>query len=437
VSRVYERIIKAYQFFCAAEKSKRCFTLEDISIATGWTLQTVQAYRSKKWYWFLQEEQDAFSCEGICEYPEKSFIRIHTQRTDADTRNLRPRFDQKIDDLIDKARESALLAVQAYNNPMAAFRTPAYLVLMNIAFTALFHAIFERDSVEYYYKKPDGTASRIIDGEPASWELTTCADYYYQNANTPERANLRFLTELRNKIEHRFLPILDITIAGQCQAMLFNFEDLLKKEFGSFFALGQSLALSLQFTEIAAHQRDALRRLQSKEYDLIRKYIESYQSDLPQEVLQSQKYSFRVFLIPRLGNHATSSNAAIEFVHYDSTKPEEMKQYEKHMAMIKDRVVHVQVANQGKLKPSTVSKRVSECTGKTFTVSDHTCAWKLYKVRPREPKPEGCRTEFCQYDEAHRDFVYTEHWVQFLIEKVTDPQEFHRIKSYREMIEQE
>ncbi len=389
MSRVYERIIKAYQFFCAAEKSKRCFTLEDISIATCWTLQTVHAYRSKKWYWFLQEEQDAFSCEGICEYPEKSFIRIHTQRTDADTRNLRPRFDQKIDDLIDKARESALLAVQAYNNPLAAFRTPAYLVLMNIAFTALFHAIFERDRVEYYYKKPDGTASRIIDGKPASWELTTCADYYYQNANTPERANLRFLTELRNKIEHRFMPILDITSAGQCQAMLFNFEDLLKKEFGSFFALGQSLALSLQFTEIAAHQRDVLRRLQSKEYDLIRKYIESYQSDLPGEVLQSQKYSFRVFLIPRLGNHATSS-----------------------------------------------SKRVSECTGKTFTVSDHTCAWKLYKVRTREPKPEGCRTEFCQYDEAHRDFVYTEHWVQFLIEKVTDPQEFHRIKSYREMIEQ-
>jgi hypothetical protein len=436
VSRVYDRIIKAYQFFCAADKSKRCFTLEEISTATGWTLQTVQAYRSKKWYWFLQEEHDAFYCEGICEYPEKSFIRIHTQRTDADTRNLRPRFGLKIDDLIDKARESVLLAVQAYNNPLAAFRTPAYLVLMNIAFTALFHAIFERDRVEYYYKKPDGTASRIIDGEPASWELTACADYYYRNANTPERANLRFLTELRNKIEHRFLPILDITIAGQCQAMLFNFEDLLKKEFGSFFDLGQSLALSLQFTEIATHQRDVIRRLQSKEYDLIRKYIESYQSDLPQEVLQSQKYSFRVFLIPRLGNHATSSDAAIEFVHYDSTKPEEMKHYEKQVAMIKDRVVHVQVANQGKLKPSTVSKRVSECTGKTFTVSDHTCAWKLYKVRPREPKPEGCQTEFCQYDEAHRDFVYTERWVQFLIEKVSDPQEFHRIRSYREMNEQ-
>ena len=430
--RAYERIIKAYKFFCDAEKAKQRFTLEEISAATGWTLQTVCAYRSKKWYWFLQEEHGKFFCEGICEYPEKSFIRIHAHRTDTDIRNLRPRFGQKIDSLLDKARKSALLAVQAYNNPLTTFRTPAYLVLMNIAYTALFHAIFERDQVEYYYKKPDGTPSRIIDGESASWELTTCADYYYKGANTPERANLSFLTELRNKIEHRFLPILDTTVAGQCQAMLLNFEDLLKKEFGSFFALAQSLALSLQFTEIASHQRDVLRRLQSKEYELIRTYIDSFQHNLPPEVLQSQKYSFRVFLIPRLGNHATSSDVAVEFVHYDSTKPEEMEQYERQVAMFKDRVIHVQVANQGKLKPSTVSKRVKEITGKPFTVSDHTCAWKLYNVRPKEPKPEGCKSEFCQYDEVHGDFVYTERWVQFLVEKVNDPQEFNKIKNYRD-----
>jgi hypothetical protein len=183
MSKAYNRIIKAYTFFCSAEKSKLLFTLEDVCAATGWTIRTVRAYRSKKWYWFLEEEQDKLCAKGICEYPEKSFIRIHAQRTDIDTRSLRPRFGQRIDDLIDKARESALLAVQAYNNPLTTFRTPAYLVLMNIAFTALFHAIFERDSVEYFYKNPDGTPQRIIDGEPASWELLTCANHYYQGRN--------------------------------------------------------------------------------------------------------------------------------------------------------------------------------------------------------------------------------------------------------------
>jgi len=214
--------------------------------------------------------------------------------------------------------------------------------------------------------------------------------------------------------------------------MLFNFEDLLRQEFSSYFALNQSLALPLQFTEIAIHQREAIKRLQSKEYDLIRKYIDDYQDTLPDDVQQSQKYSFRVFLMPRLGNHAKSSDLAIEFVHYDPTNPEEMKQYEKQVAMIKERVVRVQVANQGRLRPSTVCKRITEITGKSFKPHCHTNAWKLYNVRPKKRDPVGCNTEFCQYDEAHNDFVYTEAWVQFLVEKVNDPQEFDKIKNYKD-----
>ena len=54
--------------------------------------------------------------------------------------------------------------------------------------------------------------------------------YYYKRTNSPVRGNLRFLTELRNKMEHRSLPAIDATVAGHCQAMLFNFEDLLSKE---------------------------------------------------------------------------------------------------------------------------------------------------------------------------------------------------------------
>lgn len=96
-------------------------------------------------------------------------------------------------------------------------------MLMNVAFMALFHAIFERGEVDYFYKNPDGTPERLIDGEPASWELLKCASYYYQDKSMPERANLKLLVELRNKIEHRFLPQLDASVAAHCQAMLFNF----------------------------------------------------------------------------------------------------------------------------------------------------------------------------------------------------------------------
>lgn len=432
MSKAHERIEKAFEFFCSAEKSKHPFTLDEVCAFTGWKIQTVRSYRSKKWYWFLEEDQDKFYAKGICEYPKKSFVRIHAQRTDNDTRNLRPRFSKKVDDLVDKARESALLAVQTYNNPLTVFRTPAYLILMNIALTALFHAIFERDAIECYYKKSDGTPERIIDGEPASWELLKCANYYYQGRNTAERANITFLVELRNKIEHRFLPQLDANVAAHCQAMLLNFEDLLRSEFGAFFAIGQSLALSLQFTEIASHQRETIKQFQANVYDSIRKDIDSFQLNLPDDILQSQKYAFRVFLIPRLGNHASSSDAAIEFIHFDITKPEEMKQYDRTVAMVKEKIVSVQVANQGKLKPSVVVRRVKEATGKPFSINTHASAWKLYNVRPKKLGPQGCNPEFCHYDEAHQDFVYTEKWVQFLITKVNDAQELLNIKKYKD-----
>lgn len=363
MAKAHEKILKAYRFFCHAEKSGLQFTLEEVSIATGWTIQTTHSYRSKKWYWFLEENQGKFCAKGICNYPEKSFIRIHTQHIDTDTRNLRPRFSERIDALIDKARESALLAVQTYNNPLTVFRTPAYLMLMNVAFMALFHAIFERDEVEYFYKNPDGTPERLIDGEPASWELLKCASYYYQD------------------------------------------------------------------------KREAISRIQSKEYELIRRYIDSYQSDLPPEIVQSQKYAFRVFLMPRLGNHATSSNVAIEFIRYDPNKPEEMREYEKQIAMLKEKIVPVQVANQGKLRPLAVISKVKEATGKPFSVNLHTAAWKLYNIRPQKPGPQNCQTEFCHYDEAHQDIVYTEKWVQFLIEKVNDPNEFEKIQKFKPTLE--
>ena len=425
-----EKIDKAYDFFYHAEISGLRFTLEEICNAAGWKMQTVRNYRSKKWHSFLKMDEDKFYCEGICGVHKNSFARMHSQRADDDSRNLRPRFDERVDVLIDKAKESALLAVQAYNNPLTVFRTPGYLVLMNIAFTALFHAIYEYKGIDYTYKNSDGTP-KIVDGETAAWELSMCAKQYYGSKSTPERANLDILIPLRNKIEHRFIPQLDMAVAGHCQAMLLNFEKLLTKEFGVYFSLGQSLALALQFSQIAPEQKAAIKRIQAEEYVTIRQYIEIYQNDLSREILESQDYSFRVYLIPRIGNHASSSDAAVQFVHYDPNKPEEMELIMRQVALIKEQ--RIQVANQGKLKPKDVVERICKASGVTFNTTYHTNAWKLYNVRPKEIKPQGCNTKYCQYDEPHRDFVYTDEWVTFLIKQVNNSEEYERIKSYRDV----
>jgi hypothetical protein len=52
-----------------------------------------------------------------------------------------------------KAREAALLAVETYNRPGASFRTAGFLVLMVVAWTSLFHAIFAKRKVKPYYRQ--------------------------------------------------------------------------------------------------------------------------------------------------------------------------------------------------------------------------------------------------------------------------------------------
>jgi len=425
-----DKIRQAYNFFCDAEQQNRIFTLDEVAAVTGWSLTTARTYRSKKWYFFIEETDDGLTCKGIHDtITEDAFIRLHSQRTSLEIDILRPRFSPEVDALIDKARESALLGVQVYNNPLASFRTPGYIVHLIIAYTALFHAIFERRGTEYWYKNADGTPE-IVDGDTRAWELSQCIKVYYGGKQSSVAENLKFFIDIRNKIEHRFVPALDTTLSGRCQALLMNFESLLVNEIGGFFVLGQNLALALQFSVFSKQQQEVLRQVQASEYKTITKYIQEYDAKLPDAVTESMQYSFRAFLIPKIGNHAKSSDIAVEFVKYDPDNLEDMRKYEQQVAFIREK--QVPVADQGLLTAKAVVRRVRSKTNIDFNMTHHTRAWKLYKIRPTKPSPDGCQTNYCQFSVPFKQFVYTEEWVDFLCRKVSNSQEFERIKSYRE-----
>jgi hypothetical protein len=423
------KIRNSYHFFKEAEESDRVFSLEEVAASTGWSIKTVEAYKTKKWHFFLIEVDDGFKCVGVGKLSEDAYVRIHAQRATIEDEFLRPRFSPDIDALIDKSREAALLAIQTYNNPLISFRAPGFIVNMVIAYTALFHALFERNGVEYWYKDEKGNP-KITDGDFRYWELKTCIRQYYGGNQTPETENLKLFIKLRNKIEHRFIPALDMKLSGYCQALLLNFERLLVKEFGNYFVLCQNnLTVALQLSEFSSQQQDVLRKIQSKHYDDIQEYIGKYRESLPDNILSSNNFCFRAFLIPIIGNHAKSSDIAIEFVNYDPDNPEEMAQYEKQVAFIKQK--RIQVADQGKLRPTEVAARVSEITGLDFRIHHHTYAWKLYKVRPSGIEPEKCNVKYCQFSVPFQSYIYTQEWVEFLCEKVLDEAEFMRIKKYR------
>ena len=339
------------------------------------------------------------------------------------------RLSKKVKSLLQKSRESALLAVEVYNKPNTTFRSGGYIVLMIIAWTSLFHAIFEKQKVKYFYKK-NGKYVRV-DGEKKVWELKKCLKEFFKNENPPERKNLEFFIGLRNKIEHRFLPELDIDIFGECQAMLINYENLLEEEFGEKYALKENLVFALQFSSYyKKKQKQAVRKKVAKEYENVKKYIDKYRSDLPSDIFSDPKFSFRVFLIPKVGNREKTSDVAIEFIKYDPSNPEEMKQYEKFIVAIKEKRVN------GEFRPSDVAKKVYEALkdkmpkGWKFTASyHHSKCWKYYKVRPENgaKNPNKTNEKYCYYFGPLDTYLYSQEWIDFLIEKLSDKEEYKRI----------
>jgi hypothetical protein len=255
-----KQVKRAYQFFIAAEKNQSTFTLNDVATASGWSRSTVSAYRSKKWHFFIKEAPGGLQCDGILDITEDAFIRIHAQKASIVNELFKPQYSPSIDALIDKSRESALLAIQIFNNPLVKFRAPGFIVNIVIAYTSLFHAIFERNGVEYWYKS-NNDMPILIDGDYKYWELQACVTNYFKGQITPETENLNLLIKLRNKIEHRFIPALDFSMSGYFQSALSNFEKVIVKEFGHYFALGQNhLALALQLSEYSSQQQEVLRK---------------------------------------------------------------------------------------------------------------------------------------------------------------------------------
>jgi len=94
--------------------------------------------------------------------------------------------------LLEKSRDSALLAVEIYNKPRTAFRSNGYIVLMSIAWTSLLHAIFEKRSVNYFYKK-NKVRYKMIDGERKAWDLAKSVKNYFIDTIVRNEKILSFL----------------------------------------------------------------------------------------------------------------------------------------------------------------------------------------------------------------------------------------------------
>ncbi|KTC89481.1 DUF3644 domain-containing protein [Fluoribacter dumoffii] len=402
----YHRIDMAYAFLLEKEKTAAPFSIEELAEYVGWTSESCKTYVSKRWFQYLNKRSDnKYDVRGISSLSQNNFRILHSQKlmevNDVSERSL----------LIKKAKEFALLGVAVYNNPFTEVKTYGFIVNIVIAFTSLFHAIFHKNSIDFYYKDEQGNYLQI-DGEYKAWELSTCCDQYWERT-TPEKANLKFLIGLRNKIEHRNLPHIDLMVAGYCQAALSNFETLMVEEFGEHHALLTNLAIAMQLTRVATKQQEiALKIFQKDNYQVIKQFMETFNNDLcNDEILDSQKYRIRAFLIPKIGNHQNSSDLAIEFVNAKNLNADELANYNHAIALIKG------VESPFKLRPKKVVDQVKEQIPE-FNMSQHTRCWKQFKARPTKINPKF-KGKYAAYIEGFDGYLYSQEWVNFLINELT------------------
>lgn len=325
----------------------------------------------------------------------------------------------KAKSILDASIDSALLAVEIYNKPRTTFRSEGFITMMIMAWTRLFHAYFNREIGDKYYYKNKKNRYQMIDGERKAWELSTCIQEYNQLSSAVE-SNLNFFIKLRNKIEHRHIEKreVDTLIFGECQALLFNYESLLIKFFGNTYSINEALVYSLQFSQIRTHkQEQASKSALSQDLIDIVSFIEKYRNTLDDDTYNSQEYSIKLILIPKISN-TNRADAAVDFVKWDSLSEDDKKAYEQLNVIIKDKTVKIEAVNVKRLKPSEVVEKVNNClNGKSITLNLHVTLYKLFNIRPtkKADDPFKTQTEFCLYDETHDDYVYQEAWVSFLI----------------------
>jgi hypothetical protein len=338
---------------------------------------------------------------------------------------------QIVKEHLEKCRSSAIAAVDAYNRPSPRFRTAQFVILIIISWSAIFHAIFYRKGRRPWFRRPPrgaGVRYLKVDGDPKHWDLTECLRQYFGDKHPPERKNLEFLIGLRNKIEHRHLPGLDPALYGECQAALLNLETLLVEEFGQRYALAEQLAVALQFSQILPEEKlKATKVLTAGNARTVREYVERFRGGLAGPILNSMKYSFSVFLVPKVANRAGMADVAVQFVKINEASEEELARLEKLNVLIREK--HIPIANLGFFKPGEVVHKVRERIPYAIDLHVHTRAWRYYAARPPQgdPHPERTTSQYCIYDEPHEDYIYTQAWVDKLSRDLADEAEYERV----------
>lgn len=272
------------------------------------------------------------------------------------------------DELLYKSREVALSAIQIFNNPLMRFKSEAYIVLMIIAWTYLFHAYYRKNNVEYRYYEVKGSRRkfhRTKRGAYKFWELERCLNDEASPIDRNTANNLRFLIGLRHEIEHQMTMNLDSYLSGRYQACALNYNHYIKTLFDERFGIDRYLAYSIQFLDLTYDQlqkSDGIPDIPPR----VRTYIAEFDRSLSDEEYNDERFSYRLFFTKKMVNRPGQADRVVEFLDPSSELAQEIEsEY-----WVKKEV------ERPKYRPGQIVELMQSEGFDNFNMHHHTQLWK-------------------------------------------------------------
>lgn len=268
------------------------------------------------------------------------------------------------DELLIKAREAMLHAVQGFNNPRAFFKSEVFIVTAVIAWTYLMHAHFKHQGVDYRHRdRRTGDLMKTRHGADKHWELEHCLSDAACPLDDATKANLKFLIEIRHEIEHQMTRRIDDVISAKLQACCLNFNAALRSMFGAEYRLDRELGVALQFSGVAKSQRDLLLKDTDLPAHLVAAHL-AFEDTLSDDVIKDPKYAYRVAYVERSVNSKCKADQVVEFIRPESAEGQEIAS------------VLVKESERKKYKPKDIVDLMQAEGHCNFKVYNHQLLWQ-------------------------------------------------------------
>lgn len=321
--------------------------------------------------------------------------------------------------VLQASKNEAVLAVDLYNRSGELRQLEAYIVHMSLAWLRLFQAKVEKDSGDLYIRDQGGRRIRSKDGDWLTKPLDTLMSELFTDKD-PRKASLRFFTGLRNRIEHRYERDMAALVAGKTQAHTLNYERTLVEWFGNAESVAQELRFPIFLSSITDDAVKAVKGVAARIPRAAKQWVYDFDASLDPTIASDQHFDFRIFLIPQTGSKS-KADMAITFVKLDTLSAEQRAVIDQTQAIIRNR--QVPVANLDKFTATEVSDEVARRTGRLFTVTNHTAAWRRHGIRPsqNDPNPEETIAQYCVLDRIAKRYIYTQAWIDKLCQERSKP----------------